>query len=86
MEVIENEKAKILPNPDIKREQCVEQCNGCNKMFSASDIGDVCIAYVSPREKHRIGCPLQSNKVSEVVEIKRINPLKASKRSTRRKK
>ncbi len=42
---------KILPNPDLKREQCVEACKGCEKMFSDENVGDVCIPFFSPKAK-----------------------------------
>jgi hypothetical protein len=84
MQSVVEEKATFLPNPDVKREQCVEECIGCNKMYSDSNIGDVCIAYVSPKAVHRMGCALASNKKSEATEgKKKINPLKASKRGRR---
>ena len=66
-------KAGALPNPDLPRKQCVIECTGCNKMFSSMQmkvdengeigdvIGDVCIAYLNPKEKQRRGCGLQSN-------------------------
>ena len=53
------ERVIILPNPDEKREQCVKECVGCNVMFSSMEmkgddvIGDVCIAYKSPKAKWR---------------------------------
>ena len=76
---ISYEKATFLPNPHVKREQCVAGCQGCNKMFSDSDIGDVCIAYVDPAKIHRLGgCYLQSNKKMAEEEQKKINPLKAN--------
>ena len=59
------DKKIVLPNPDVKREQCVKECDGCNKMFSSMEmrssygklsedevddvIGDVCIAYIKPK-------------------------------------
>lgn len=76
--------ANILPNPGVKREQCVKECIGCEKMFSDENIGDVCIAYVNPKAIHRFGCPLQTNKPEETKkDSKKINPLKKSKRSRR---
>jgi len=71
---------KILPNPQLPREQCVEQCEGCAMIFSDADIGDVCIAYLSPKAIQRRGCALQTNTLSEKEEKKKINPLKLSKR------
>ena len=76
--------ANVLPNPSVKREQCVEQCKGCEKMFSDENIGDVCIAYVSPKAVHRIGCALQTNKEVTQEKAQKVNPIKASKRARRR--
>lgn len=96
MENVIHETATFLPNPKglkvgdgeyIKREQCVEECMGCNKMFSDENIGDVCIAFLYPKEKHRLGqCLLQSNRKIEVIAKKKINPIKASKRARARRK
>ena len=86
MEGLTVEKATFLPNPHIEREQCVTQCEGCNKMYSDENIGDVCIAYFSPKAKHRLGCALQSNrKIEADATAKKINPIKASKRARRKK-
>lgn len=76
-------KATVLPKPHVKREQCVEQCDGCAKMYSDENVGDVCIAYVSPKAIHRIGCCLKTNKEAEQEKTHKINPLKASKRARR---
>lgn len=82
---IMHEPATVLPNPDIPREQCIEQCLGCNKMYSDSVIGDVCIAYVNPKISFRLGtCALKSNKELVSSGKKKVNPLKASKRARRR--
>lgn len=70
----------VLPNPELEREQCVKECIGCNKIYSDHDIGDVCIAYFSPKAKQKLGCPLQSNKEIEKVDKKWVNPIKHSKR------
>lgn len=79
------EVVMVLPRPEVEREQCVQLCGGCNKMFSDENIGDVCIAYVSPKAAHRLGdCALRSNKESVVEQGKKVNPLKASKRARRR--
>jgi len=78
-------KAEFLPKREVKREQCIKACIGCNKMYSGHNIGDVCIAYVDPKKAHRLGvCALKSNKVELVEGKKKTNPLKASKRSRRR--
>lgn len=72
-----------LPNQPIQRLQCVEACTGCDRVFSDSNLGDVCVAYYNPAEKHRLGCALATNKVQDEVAKKKINPLKASKRGKR---
>ncbi len=86
MEIQSVEQATFLPNPKTKREQCIEPCQGCNKMYSDENIGDVCIAYKNPKFIHRLGgCALQSNKVIESIKQKKTNPIKASKRLRRKK-
>jgi len=80
------EQSTFLPNPDAEREQCVEVCAGCNKMFSDENIGDVCVAYISPKAIQRLGgCALQSNKVIVETVKKKINPIKLSKRARKNK-
>ena len=80
------EKATFLPNPHVKREQCVVGCEGCKKMYSDNTIGDVCIAYRDPKVMfNRGGCFLHSNKKVEAEAKKKINPIKASKRLRRKK-
>ena len=79
-------KEFVLPNPRAKREQCVHGlCDGCGKMFSDSNLGDVCIIYESPKAWKRKGdCPMKTNKpVQAEVKVK-VNPLKASKRALRK--
>lgn len=79
------EKAKILPNPEVIREQCVEECIGCKKMYSDENVGDVCIAYIDPKISHRNGgCALKSNKEILSESGKKVNPLKASRRMKNR--
>ena len=85
--------AIFLPKPEglffqgtlFLREQCVEQCSGCNKIYSDGDTGDVCIAYLYPKEKWRQGnCALASHAVVEegTKPKKFINPIKRSKRGS----
>lgn len=84
-------RAKFLPNPHIERENCVEQCMGCAKIYSDIPLGEcsledhVCIAYVSPKAIHRIGCFLKTNKDFVTEKEHKVNPLKASKRARRKK-
>ena len=63
---------KILPNPELPREQCVEECSGCEMMFSDSNIGDVCIAYLNPKAIQRLGCAIQTNKITETDKKEKI--------------
>lgn len=84
MSEITHEKATFLPRPEITREQCVEGCEGCGKMYSdnGTNIGEVCVAYVSPKAQFRRGvCLLKTNRTFEEEGGKKINPLKASKRA-----
>lgn len=86
-----------MPNPDIKRFPIVETCLGgyeyetvekgkrikkitedCDKILDG-----VCIAYQNPAALQRLGCPLGSNKVRTEDEIKKLNPIKHSKRRSR---
>jgi len=83
-------RASVLPNPHIKREPCVEQCMGCHKIYSDLPLGEcsledhVCIAYVSPKAIHRIGCALKTNREMEQEKAQKLNPIKASKRARRK--
>lgn len=88
---VKQEKSKseptftVLPNPEAHRNQCVDMCEGCNRMFNLGN-GNVCASYESPAAWDRPGgCPLKSNKEIEDVDKKKINPLKASRRMYRRK-
>lgn len=90
-----SEKTTYLPNPEAHREPCIDKCMGCNKVFTKQVVNiestilveeDVCIAYAKPEKMHRLGhCALASNKQLQTQEKKKVNPLKASKRSKRRK-
>jgi hypothetical protein len=86
------ERATVLPNPHVKRENCVPECIGCKKIYSNLPLGEcnledhVCIAYTSPKAMNRLGvCALHSKRIIESVEKKKINPIKASKRARRKK-
>ena len=54
-EVVE-EVEKVLLNPHglkyhgeiYQREQCIDKCEGCDRMFSDENIGDVCMPYLYP--------------------------------------
>lgn len=84
---MENEKATFLPKPYLNREKCVPECMGCKKMYSEIPVGNVvledhvCIAYLNPKAIHKRGCALKSNKTEEIITKKKVNPLKASKRT-----
>ncbi len=62
----------------------VEQCDGCdrNKEFSS---GKYCLSYPDPSQKWKLGnCNLATHIKKAPAQIApKINPLKASKRSTR---
>lgn len=81
----------ILPKPEVNREQCIEgMCwnseEKCKYIYNDEN-GDFCKAYIIPATWKRIGgCPLSSIAAIETQEtVKKINPLKASKRSRRKK-
>ena len=66
----EIEEKIVLPNPEVKRDQCVKECQGCNKMFSDENIGDVCIAYINPKVKwlnYRIEAVAVGSKGKEII-------------------
>lgn len=77
-----------LPNPDVKREQCVDgictfEGQTCNKIYSDENLGNVCIAYRNPSRWIR-GCRLSSIVRLTEKQKKKINPLKASRRLNKR--
>ena len=43
----------ILPNPDVKREECSKECVGCRRMFKENVVCPVCISFQSPKSKWR---------------------------------
>ena len=64
----------------------IDKCEGCGRIFEV-DSSKYCDAFMNPGAKWRLGfCNLATHAKPEVVIVKtRINPLKASKRSSRRK-
>lgn len=64
----------------------IDKCEGCGRIVEV-DGSKFCDAYMNPGAKWRLGfCNLATHAKPEVVVVKaRINPLKASKRSSRRK-
>jgi hypothetical protein len=64
----------------------IDKCEGCGRIVEV-DGSKYCDAYMNPGAKWRLGfCNLATHAKPEVVVVKaRINPLKASKRSSRRK-
>jgi len=67
------------------REEAVTECEGCEKI-EILDGAKFCRAYVKPRMWWRFGriCPLASHvSVKTTQEESKINPLKASKRSSK---
>ena len=80
-------KKTVLPNPDAPRAPIVEKCAGCNKIYDDGTLPiQFCISYAVPASRQRLGCPLQSNREMTKEEIKKVNPLKASKRSKKKSK
>jgi len=58
-----------------------ELCDGCIKAITKENR---CMSYGYPEIWERKGgCPLKSNKVLEVKQGKKVNPIKASKRRGR---
>jgi hypothetical protein len=78
--------------PEVHREciiegMCTNDTEKCKYVYSDENIGDVCRAYIIPATWKRMGgCPLSSiAPIEEKETVKKINPLKASKRSRRKK-
>ena len=64
----------------------IDKCEGCGRIVEV-DSSKYCDAFMNPAAKWRLGfCNLATHAKPEVTIVKtRINPLKASKRSSRRK-
>lgn len=64
----------------------VEQCEGCGRIVE-EDGGRFCRTYLNPSAKWRVGiCNFATHAKPELKLVKaRVNPLKASKRASRRK-
>jgi hypothetical protein len=64
----------------------VEECQGCDRIVESS-IGPVCSAYPSPKRKWAHGlCNLATHKKLEIkTSEQKINPLKASKKASKKK-
>lgn len=61
-------------------EKIVEKCVGCNRVEK-----DYCKAFICPETKWLTGdCTLASHIVYEVREVKKVNPLKLSKKSSKK--
>ena len=65
----------------------IESCEGCERVVETNGNTKTCGVYVNPGAKWRLGiCNLATHIKPEVKTVKvRINPLKASKRASRRK-
>ncbi len=63
----------------------IEKCEGCNKIIE-HDTGKFCMVYPDPAGKWAIGgCPSASHiKLTKAEEAQKINPLKASKRASKK--
>lgn len=68
-------------------EQVVEECIGCERIIEIEN-AKYCITYIQPAAKWRRGmCNFATHAKPEIKLVKvRVNPLKASKRASRRKK
>ena len=63
----------------------VEACEGCNKILE-TEAGNFCKVYPNPASKWTTGkCPTASHVKIEIKEAQKINPLKASKRASKKK-
>ncbi len=63
----------------------VEKCEGCNKIFEY-ETGKYCKVYPDPKSKWLRGnCPSASHVKLVIKEAQKINPLKASKRASKKK-
>lgn len=63
----------------------VEQCGECSKIFDYES-GKYCKIYPEPKSKWLRGnCPTASHIKMEITEAQKINPLKASKRASKKK-
>lgn len=59
----------------------IENCEGCDKVTAYSS-GSYCASFPNPNVKWEFGrCNFASHLKTEKVEAKKLNPLKASKRS-----
>lgn len=65
----------------------IEECNGCERIVEVESV-TYCKTYVHPAAKWRLGmCNFATHAKPEINLVKvRVNPLKASKRASRRKK
>lgn len=68
-------------------DQVVDQCDGCERIVEV-DSAKYCKTYIHPAAKWRLGiCNFATHAKPEIKLVKvRVNPLKASKRASRRKK
>jgi hypothetical protein len=69
----------------VKREPVVDKCLGCDGIETGPEPGpSTCRRFLIPASKWRVqNCPMASHIKKDVVEIKNVNPLKASKRKSR---
>lgn len=62
----------------------IDQCEGCGKIFDYES-GKYCKVYTEPSSKWINGkCPTATHVKLEIKETQKINPLKASKRATKK--
>jgi len=69
---------------EILKEPIIEKCLGCDRVIQDNE-KQVCKTYPVPRALWRSrNCPMATHLKREVVEEKKLNPLKKSKRSMRK--
>lgn len=70
----------------VTRQPIIDKCEGCERVMT-DDGASYCRTYLNPGAKWRLGiCNFATHQKPEIKVVKvRINPLKASKRASRRK-
>ncbi len=65
-ELTEKGTQRVLPNPELGREPCVSECEGCRKRYDDGTLPlMVCVAYESPKAKWRSYRIDEGNKMSK---------------------
>lgn len=66
----------------VNKDPIVENCNGCGRIIVGPEPGPACCTvFLIPSAKWRSGsCPMATHLKKDAIEVKNVNPLKASKR------